>query len=323
MVASRTLRPLSASKYARTMAQRTQRMPTDRGASLRKMMASQDVVRILEVHNGLTGLIAEHASATRPDGSTVEFDGMWSSSLTASASKGKPDIETVTTSERIALVQDSLDVSTKPLIYDGDTGGAPEIFHFTVRSLEAMGVSACIIEDKTGLKQNSLFGTDRKQELEDIEAFSAKIRAGKAAQITEDFMIVARLEALIAGWGEEEALKRAKAFIEAGADAIMIHSKEKSPDEVLSFLNEYSKFEEKVPVVTVPTTYNSITEAELVAAGSQIVIYANHMLRAAYPSMMNIAELILQNGRSLEADDKLLPVKEIITLIDDNTGSNL
>lgn len=283
-------------------------------------MKEKDIVRILEVHNGLTGLVVEHATGTRANGEEVKFDGMWSSSLTASASKGKPDIETVTTSERMQLVHDSLEVSTKPLIYDGDTGGHPEIFHFTVRTLEAMGVSACIIEDKTGLKQNSLFGTERKQELASIEDFSAKIIAGKKAQRSEDFMIVARLEALIAGWGEEEALKRAKAFIEAGADAIMIHSKEKDPAEILSFLAAYNKFETKVPVIAVPTTYNVLTEEDLAANGVSICIYANHMLRAAYPSMMNVAESILTNSRSLEADSDLLPVKEIITLIDDNTG---
>jgi len=236
-------------------------------------------------------------------------------------SKGKPDIETVTTSERLQLVQDSLDVSTKPLIYDGDTGGHPEIFHFTVRALENLGVSACIIEDKTGLKQNSLFGTERKQELESIPAFCDKIRAGQAAKVTKEFMIIARLEALIAGWGEEEALKRAEAFIDAGADAIMIHSKDKSPDEILSFLRAYAKFEKKVPVVTVPTTYNSITEAELIAEGSSIIIYANHLLRAAYPAMLGVAESILVNARSAEADATLMPVKQIITLIDDNTGA--
>lgn len=297
-------------------------MPHDRLLSLRKKIESQEVVRILEVHNGLTGLIAEHASATRPDGTEVAFDGMWSSSLTASASMGKPDIETVTTSQRLTLVQDSLDVSGKPMIYDGDTGGAPEIFHFTVRSLEAMGVSACIIEDKTGLKQNSLFGTERKQQLASIEDFCNKIRVGQAAKMTDDFMIIARIEALIAGHGEKEALKRAEAFIAAGADAIMIHSKEESPREVLSFLASYSKFETKVPVVTVPTTYNTITEKELVAAGSSIIIYANHMLRAAYPSMLSVAESILAHSRSKEADNDLLPVKRIITLIDDNTGMN-
>lgn len=177
-------------------------MPATRGSSLRQLMAQKnpgEVVRILEVHNGLTALIAEHVTATRPDGEVVSFDGMWSSSLTASASKGKPDIETVDTSQRLQLAQDSLDVSTKPMIYDADTGGLPEIFHFTVRALEAMGVSAAIIEDKTGLKQNSLFGTDRKQQLDPIPDFQRKIRVGQAAKRTEDFMIVARLEALIAG----------------------------------------------------------------------------------------------------------------------------
>ena len=234
---------------------------------------------------------------------------------------GKPDIETVTTSQRLLLVKDSLDACTKPLIYDGDTGGHAEIFRFTVRDLEAMGVSACIIEDKTGLKQNSLFGTERKQQLEDIDVFAAKIAAGKAAQLGDEFMIVARLEALIAGWGEEEALKRAEAFIAAGADAIMIHSKEKSSDEVLSFLAKYSEFETKVPVIAVPTTYNTITEAELVDAGADIVIYANHLLRAAYPAMLAVAETILADGRSKGVDDVLLPVKEIITLIDVHTAT--
>eukprot|EP00501_MAST-03F_sp_TOSAG23-6_P001569 GSMAST32.ASY1.ANO1.1633.1 assembled CDS len=259
---------------------------TTRLGSLRKLMASKDVVRVLECHNGLCALIAEHARGN--DGSS--FDAMWSSSLTGSASKGKPDIETVSTSERLDLASDALEVSTKPLIYDGDTGGHPEVFHFTVRSLERLGVSACIIEDKTGLKQNSLFGTDRKQELIDIDEFCDKIRAGQSAKSDQDFMIIARLEALIAGHGEEEALKRAKAYIDAGCDAIMIHSKQKSPDEVLSFLKNYNKLEKTVPVVAVPTT---------------------------------VAESILSNKRSQEADEDLLPVKEIITLIDDNTGMKM
>ena len=298
-------------------------LPTHRLGALRRLLAraTREPVRALEVHNGLTAMIVEDAVGVRPDGTTATFDAMWSSSLTASASMGKPDIETVTTSQRLALVQDSLDASTKPMIYDGDTGGHAEIFRFTVRSLEAMGVSACIIEDKTGLKQNSLFGTERKQELADIETFSAKIAAGKAAQLSEDFMIVARLEALIAGWGEEEALKRAEAFIAAGADAVMIHSKEKAPDEVLSFLAKYNELDVKVPIIAVPTTYNTITEAQLVDAGASIVIYANHLLRAAYPAMRDVAETILVNARSKEVDDVLLPVKEIISMIDDNTGN--
>lgn len=298
-------------------------MPRDRMVSLRAMLNDPSFdrpVRVLETHNGLTGLIAEHTSATGPGGETRTFDAMWSSSLTASTSKGMPDIETVTTSERIELVRDTLACTTKPLIYDGDTGGHPAIFRFTVEKLEQAGVSACIIEDKTGLKQNSLFGTDAKQELENIDDFCEKIRAGQDAKINEEFMIIARMESLIAGWGQEEALKRARKSIEAGADAIMIHSKEKSPDEVLAFLKSYSEFETKVPVVTVPTTYNSITEEELYAAGSEIVIYANHMLRAAYPAMKEVAESILTHSRSQEADDGLLPVKTIITMIEDNSG---
>ena len=278
-----------------------------------------DVVRVLEVHSGLCGLIAE--TARGPNGEA--FDATWSSSLTSSAIKGKPDIETVDTSARIGQVEDVLEVSTKPMIYDGDTGGLPEIFHFTVRSLERLGVSCCIIEDKTGLKQNSLFGTDRKQELEDIDSFCAKIRAGKAAQVTDDFMVVARMESLIAGHGEDEAIMRATKAVEAGADGVMIHSKEKAPDEVLSFLERYNRElgSDRKPVVAVPTTYNAITEKELADAGVAVCIYANHLLRASYPSMLSVAESILANGRSLEADAQVMPVKNILTLIDDNTGS--
>ena len=204
-----------------------------------------------------------------------------------------------------------------------DTGGHAEVFHFTVRTLERMGVSACIIEDKTGLKQNSLFGTDRKQQLEDIDAFCAKIAAGKAAQVTDDFMVIARMESLIAGYGEDEAIMRAKRAVEAGADGVMIHSKEKSPDEVLSFLERYDRElgSDRKPIVAVPSTYNSITEAELAAAGVSVCIYANHLLRASYPSMLGVAESILTHKRSLEADEVVMPIKNILTLIDDNTGA--
>lgn len=299
--------------------------PSERLGSLRRLLREREasgggVVRAIEVHSGLCGLIAEHAIAERSDGRLVGFDAMWSSSLTSSSIKGKPDIETVDTTARLGIVQDALEVSTKPMIYDGDTGGLPEIFHFTVRSLERLGVSAVVIEDKAGLKQNSLFGTDRKQQLESVDEFCAKIRAGNAAKLSEDFMIVSRLEAMIAGWGVEEALTRAKAYIAAGTDAIMVHSKEKSPDEVLLFLERYARFEHRVPVVAVPTTYNTITEAELSAAGADICIYANQLLRASYPAMNKVAQTILANGRSMEVDKQILPVKEILTLIDDNSG---
>jgi phosphoenolpyruvate phosphomutase len=267
----------------------------------------------------LTGLLVESARVTRPNrpGHVEEFDALWSSSLTASASKGLPDIETVDTTARLGLVKDTLAVTSKPLIYDGDTGGLPEIFQYTVRSLEDLGVSACIIEDKTGLKQNSLFGTERKQQLESIEDFSRKLEAGQRAKRSEEFMIIARLEALIAGWGLEEALTRARAYTPF-VDGIMIHSKDKDPAEVFQFIEMYNREPNAKPIVVVPTTYNHVTEEEFAVRGVKVVIYANHMLRAAYPSMKAVAETILLNGRSLETDDEILPVKEVITLIDSN-----
>jgi len=285
-------------------------MPTERLSTLKQLMSQNEILRFMECHSGLTAMICENARGA--NGET--FHGMWSSSLTSSAIQAKPDIETVDTTARLRIVQECMEVSQKPMIYDGDTGGAPELFAFTVRRLEQLGVSAAIIEDKTGLKQNSLFGTDVKQELEDIDMFCEKIRAGKKAQFTKDFMVVARMESLIAGWGQEEALHRASKCIEAGVDAVMIHSKQKSPDEVLSFLKEYNKFERKVPIVAVPTTYNSITEEELAAHGVKICIYANHLLRAAYPAMVDVANTILTHHRSKEVDDKIMGVKPIITL---------
>lgn len=296
--------------------------PTARLSALKMMMKQGRMVRAMEAHSGLTALVVDNAKAERPDGTIATFDAIWSSSLTSSAIKGKPDIETVSTAERIDIVQDILEVSDKPVIYDGDTGGSKEIFHFTVRSLERLGVSACIIEDKSGLKQNSLFGTDRKQVLEDVDVFCDKIRVGKQAQATSDFMIIARLEALIAGLGEQEALDRAKAYVEkGGCDGIMIHSKEKKPDEILSFIKNFRAKDTKTPIVVVPTTYNISTEDELYDAGAQICIYANQLLRAAYPAMQSVAQSILMHGRSKEVDDVIMPVKQILTLIDDNTGS--
>lgn len=296
-------------------------LPGIRLPRLRQLLAEHKgkrPLRFMETHNGLTGIIVEKTQATMADGTVSEFDGFWSSSLTASASKGKPDIEVVDTSERLALVQDTLSVTTKPLIYDADTGGLPEIFAFTVRSLENLGASMAIIEDKTGLKQNSLFGTERKQQLEDIDSFCAKIKAGQAAKRHPDFMITSRLEALIAGYGEAEALKRAEAFIAAGTDAIMIHSKEKDPAEIVSFLKKYAQLPKTVPLIAVPTTYNSITEKELGELGVDIVIHANQLLRAAYPVMVDTARSILTEGRSQEADSGLVSVKEVLVLIDES-----
>mmetsp|Transcript_69510 Transcript_69510/g.176395 ORF Transcript_69510/g.176395 Transcript_69510/m.176395 type:complete len:332 (+) Transcript_69510:69-1064(+) len=296
--------------------------PGDRLAGMRKMLAAGKFIRVVEVHSGFSAIVADRARAVRPDGTEATFDMVWSSSLTSSSIKGKPDIETVDTTERCQIVEDVLEVCDKPMIYDGDTGGEKEIFHFTVRRLERLGVSAIVIEDKRGLKQNSLFGTERAQQLEDIDVFCDKIRAGKKAQVTEEFMIFARLEALIAGLGEDEAMKRAHAYVrKGGADGIMIHSKEKDPSQIFSFIERYRKEEPNVPIVVVPTTYNSATEAELEKVGANICIYANQLIRASYLAMLDTANQILKAGRSKEVDGQILPTKEMITLIDDNSSS--
>lgn len=288
--------------------------PTYRIRELRRMIELKPIVKILEVHNGLTGLIVEKTKVEK-DGRVVEFDGMWESSLTDSASKGKPDTACVDVTSRLQTIEQILEVTTKPIIVDGDNGGMPEHFIFTVKSLERLGVSAVIIEDKIGTKRNSLFGTDADQMQDTIEEFAEKINMGKKAQITNDFMIIARIESLILRRGIDDALKRAKAYIESGADGIMIHSKEKTPDEVFEFCREYKKFKYKVPLVVVPSTYSIVKEDELVKSGVRVVIYANHLLRSSYPAMLGVAETILKNGRAFEAENCCLPINQILTLI--------
>jgi phosphoenolpyruvate phosphomutase len=288
--------------------------PTIRLERLRRLLHVKPLVRLLEAHNGLTGLIVEQTTVETPRGAR-EFDGMWLSSLTDSTAKGKPDIEAVDVTSRLQTVSDILEVTTKPIVYDGDTGGKPEHFVFTVKTLERLGVSAVIIEDKLGLRKNSLFGTEAAQVQDTVESFSHRIAAGKRAQVTDEFMIIARIESLILGQGLDDALARAEAYVEAGADGIMIHSSQKTPDEVLAFCDRYNALPKRRPLVVVPTTYNAITEAELEAAGVNVVIYANHLLRGAYPAMIRTAESILRHGRSLEADAELLPIKEILHLI--------
>jgi phosphoenolpyruvate phosphomutase / 2-hydroxyethylphosphonate cytidylyltransferase len=281
---------------------------------LRRLLASKDQVRVLEAHNGLTGLIVENISAEK-DGKKSEFDAMWLSSLTDSTAKGKPDIGCVDLTSRMNTLKDILEVTTKPIIYDGDSGGLPEHFEFMVRTLEREGVSAVIIEDKVGLKKNSLFGTDVKQTQDSVENFAHKISLGKRAQITDDFMIIARVESLILKAGLEDALVRAKAYTAAGADGIMIHSKETMPDEILEFCKRYREFDQQVPLVAVPSTYNCVTEEELRDAGVRIVIYANQLLRSAYPTMVKTAETILKYQRACECEPMCMPIKEILTLI--------
>ena len=291
--------------------------PEVRMKRLRRLIDAKPIVRILESHCGLTGLIAEKISV-EVDGKIRQFDGMWSSSLTDSTSKGKPDIEAVDLTTRLHDLNDTLEVTTKPVIFDCDTGGKTEHFVFTVRTIERLGIGAVIIEDKIGLKQNSLFGTDAVQKQDTIEGFSEKISAGKSSQVTEDFMIIARIESLIAGKGIDDALKRAFAYVKAGADGIMIHSKNNNGMDVKEFCERFRKEDKETPIVVVPTTYNQFTETELASWGVNIVIYANHMLRSAYPAMVKCAKSILENERSYEANELCMPVKEILTLIPGN-----
>lgn len=291
--------------------------PEVRMKRLRRLIDAKPIVRILESHCGLTGLIAEKISV-EVDGKIRQFDGMWSSSLTDSTSKGKPDIEAVDLTTRLHDLNDTLEVTTKPVIFDCDTGGKTEHFVFKVRTLERLGIGAVIIEDKIGLKQNSLFGTDAVQKQDTIEGFSEKISAGKSSQVTEDFMIIARIESLIAGKGIDDALKRAFAYVKAGADGIMIHSKNNNGMDVKEFCERFREEDKETPIVVVPTTYNQFTETELASWGVNIVIYANHMLRSAYPAMVKCAKSILENERSYESNELCMPVKEILTLIPGN-----
>ncbi|MEK6932282.1 MAG: phosphoenolpyruvate mutase, partial [Nanoarchaeota archaeon] len=289
--------------------------PEIRMKRLRRLLEAKPIIRILEAHNGLTGNIIENTKIEE-DHMIKEFDGSWISSLTDSLSKGKPDTEIVDFTSRLNTINQVLETTTKPIIVDGDTGGLTEHFVSMVKTLERLGVSAIIVEDKVGSKKNSLFGTEANQEQDTIDNFAYKIREGKKAQITQDFMIIARIESLILKKGMWDALLRARAYIESGADAIMIHSKEKDFKEIADFCKEYKKFERKVPLVAVPSTYSHVTEKELAENGINIVIYANHLLRAAYPAMLNTAKSILLNERAYEMEDNLFKINELIKLIE-------
>ncbi len=288
--------------------------PDVRRRLLRRLVSAKPLVRCLEVHSGLTGLIVENA-AVEAGGQRIEFDAMWASSLTDATARGRPDIEAVDLSSRLVTLGDVLEVTTKPIIYDGDTGGKPEHFVFTVKSLERLGVSAVVIEDKIGLKKNSLFGTAVAQTQDSIEGFSKKLAIGKRAQVTEEFMIIARIESLILGKGLDDACERAMAYIGAGADALLIHSKAGTPDEVFAFCDRYDGFTDRVPLVVVPSTYSSVREADLASAGVNVVIYANHLLRSAYPAMLSTARSILGNGRSSQLEEELMPISHLLEFI--------
>lgn len=292
-------------------------MPEYRRKRLRQLIEMTPVVKVMEAHSGLTGLIVEKTVIEGDNGRLDQFDAMWISSLCDSTAKGKPDIELVDMTSRFRTIEDITEVTTKPIIFDGDTGGLTEHFVYTVRSLERLGVSAVIIEDKKGLKKNSLFGTEVEQTQATIEEFSEKIAAGKKAQLTDDFMIIARIESLILEKGMEDALERARAFVRVGADGIMIHSRKKDPDEILEFCDRFRQEDKNTPIVVVPSSFNVITENELVEHGVNIVIYANQLTRAAFPAMQQTAEDILRYHRAKEVDDRLMPIKQIITLIDE------
>lgn len=291
-------------------------MPEHRLSSLRKLIDICDIVKVIEVHSGLTGLIAEKTVVFNGE-DLDQFNAMWISSLCDSTAKGKPDIELVDMTSRFRTISDVVEVTTKPIIFDGDTGGKTEHFVYTVRSLEKLGVSAVIIEDKVGLKKNSLFGNEVKQSQDSVENFCEKIRAGKKAQISDDFMIIARIESLILEAGMEDALARARAYVDAGADGIMIHSRKKDPAEILEFCDKFRVENQETPLVVVPSSFNEITEDELVQHGVNVVIYANQLTRSAFPAMEQTAKDILKYHRAKEVDERLMPIKEIITLIDE------
>lgn len=289
-------------------------LPDVRRSRLKKTLEMKGFVTAMEAHSGITGLIVEKTMVYQ-DGGTKQFDAMWVSSLCDSTAKGKPDIELVDMTSRFRTIDDIMEVTTKPIIFDGDTGGLTEHFVYTVRSLERMGVSMIIIEDKTGLKKNSLFGTEVQQTQDSIENFCEKIKAGKNAQKTADFMICARIESLILERGMGDALERAFAFAGAGADAIMIHSRRKDPDEIFEFIDKFREKDKTTPIVLVPTSFNTVYEEEFKQRGANIIIYANQLTRTGFPAMQDAARTILENHRAKECDDKCMSIKDIITLI--------
>lgn len=289
-------------------------LPDVRRARLRRAIEMKGLVTAMEAHSGITGLIVEKTVAYE-NGEARQFDAMWVSSLCDSTAKGKPDIELVDMTSRFRTIDDIMEVTTKPIIFDGDTGGLTEHFVYTVKSLERMGVSAVIIEDKTGLKKNSLFGNEVKQTQDSIENFTAKIAAGKRAQKTKEFMIIARIESLILEQGMADALARADAYVKAGADGIMIHSRRKEPDEIFAFVEQFRQKDPQTPIVVVPTSFNAVTEEEFKERGVNVVIYANQLTRTGFPAMQHAAETILRNHRAKECDEQCMSIKEIINLI--------
>ena len=289
-------------------------LPQNRVSRLKRLLSSKKIVRILESHNSLTGLIIEKLKIQK-NNINVEFDGMWSSSLTDSATKGKPDNSSLDFSSRISSLNDMMDSTTKPLVFDADNGGQIEHIPFLIRSLERSGASAIIIEDKIGLKKNSLFKDQKGTKQDKPNIFAKKIKKICDSRQSNDFMVIARIESFIVGKGLNDALKRAEIYSKAGADAILIHSKEKTPKEIFAFAQKFKKSKNFIPLVSVPSTYSKVYEKDLIKNGFSLVIYANQLLRAAYPAMQHAAKSILEKSRAFEIDQKIISIKEIINLI--------
>jgi len=291
-------------------------LPSTRVGILRRLINAKSIVRVLESHNAVTASIvdqSEHFSNSMNE--VVRFDAIWSSSLTDSTSRGLPDTEALSISSRLLNIMEIFNVTNLPLIMDADTGGDAQHLSLHIKSMERIGISACIIEDKKGLKKNSLLGTSVSQEIEEPLVFAEKIDVAIKSKISQDFMVIARLESLILELGMEDALNRARLYCEAGVDGIMIHSRKKSPSEIFQFASIFRKEFPDVPLISVPTTYNEVYEKELVDAGFNVVIYANHMLRAAVPAMRNVANTILENGRSFEVDSRIESMASILKFI--------
>ena len=289
-------------------------IPEMRRPKLGRLLKTEKPIRILEAHSGLSALIVENAAVECEPG-IKSFDGIWVSSLCDSTMKGKPDIELVDLTSRLKTIDEIMEVTTKPIIFDGDTGGPIEHFVYTVKTLERIGVSAVIVEDKLGLKRNSLFGTEAAQQQDSIENFAFKIKSGKQVLKTRDFLIIARIESLILEKGMDDALKRAFAYVNAGADGIMAHSRQSEPNEIFEFCEKFRAKNQSAPLIVVPTTFNQVAEEEFRERGINVIIYANHLIRSAYPIMKQTAETILRHSRCYEADKLCMPIKEILHLI--------
>ena len=288
--------------------------PENRKSKLKRLIDAKKIVRIIESHNAFTGLIAENLKLIKNQ-KFLEFDGMWSSSLTDSAIRGKPDNQAVDYSTRILGLNEILDVTTKPIIFDADNGGKIEHISYLIRTLERVGISAVVIEDKVGLKRNSLFKNQVDVKQDSIENFCKKLKKAKETKISDDLFIIARIESFILGKDLKDAMRRAEAYSQAGADAILIHSKEKYPNQIFSFSKNFSKSKFFKPLIAVPSTYSRTYEHELINNGFKVVIYANHFLRAIHPAILNVAKMILKNQRSFEAEKKISSINEVINLI--------